>query len=165
MTTTLEMAAAVVKYPALESRRYNHGLRINVVVDTGEEQVKLWGSPDSPLTKLEKGDAVTIAKSGNSWKLVEVNTPPIPQNPPTPALTLEPTPDPDPAPSAEYQEPTPATADLVDQYTNLMAACLRQAYGLLVKDPDHATLLTAASNADLLTVATTIMSYVAKRLD
>ncbi len=69
MTPTL--IKAKVKYTAGNPRDYGNGPRINVVaVATNGEEIKLWGSPDDAIARLQKGQQIEILQEQKGDKTI-----------------------------------------------------------------------------------------------
>jgi hypothetical protein len=69
---TVQLVKGMVKFPAREPRDYGYGERINVVVSLADgEEVKIWGKPGDPIEGLSKGQPVTLAYDGKSYKLAD----------------------------------------------------------------------------------------------
>jgi hypothetical protein len=69
---TLQLVKGMVKFPAQQPRNYGYGERINVVVSLSDgEEIRLWGKPGDPIGELSKGQPVTLAYDGKSYKLAD----------------------------------------------------------------------------------------------
>jgi hypothetical protein len=71
---TLQLVKGMVKFPAQQPRNYGYGERINVVVSLSDgEEIRLWGKPGDPIGELSKGQPVTLAYDGKSYKLADTS--------------------------------------------------------------------------------------------
>lgn len=66
---------AIVKYPASKVFETQYGSRVNAVLTVGDEEVKIWGEPNTPkgeqLKALKRGETVLVIDDNGKYKLLE----------------------------------------------------------------------------------------------
>ena len=66
---------AIVKYPATKTFQTQYGERCNAVLTVGDDEIKIWGEPNTPkgeqLKSLKRGETVLIVDDNGKYKLLE----------------------------------------------------------------------------------------------
>lgn len=66
---------AVVKYPASKVFETQYGERVNAVLTVGDDEIKIWGEPNTPkgeqLKALKRGETVLVIDDNGKYKLLE----------------------------------------------------------------------------------------------
>ena len=66
---------AIVKYPATKTFETKYGERCNAVLTVGDDEIKIWGEPNTPkgeqLKALKRGETVLIVDDNGKYKLLE----------------------------------------------------------------------------------------------
>ena len=68
----MELLNGKVKYSAGNPRHYEWGDRVNVVIDTQQGEIRVWGDANDPtLLNLRRGQEVTLAKAKKNWQVTK----------------------------------------------------------------------------------------------
>lgn len=118
----MKLTKGKVKYAPGKPKDYGNGLRINALVITNSnEEVRVWGAPDSPVSRLKKGDEVTMVEDDKGgYKLVEEEGG---NEAPTPSTHQAPT---------EARKPATIGDEWTTEQKQQMAAAVKQDAALLL---------------------------------
>jgi hypothetical protein len=133
---TIQLLTATVKHPALEPKDFGHGLKINVVFATGDQEIKIWGKPNDAIAHLKKGEKVSLLYNGKSYKLAQ----------PSAAATTAPQ-------NGDYVTRLGQATANYEQAWNAAAALLKRKTGLSPETTPGATGIIRSIAADLFRAA------------